>query len=61
MLNETINPKPKPPTGPRQSGQYISSPRALTAVAIKNARAATETLTPGPLAQAIAKKKKKGY
>lgn len=62
MIGEVFNPKAKPLIGPRQSGQQISDPRMLAAIAIKNARAASQTLAPSPLAQAIAaKKKKRGY
>lgn len=60
-LGETFNPKAKPATGYRQSGQAVTNPRALAAIAIKNARAASQTLAPSPLAQAIAKKRKKAY
>ena len=62
LLNESFNPKPKPPIGPRQSGQTVTNPRALAAIAIKNSLANNAVLNqPSPLAQAINKRKKKGY
>ena len=61
MLNQQFNQKPAPPTGPRQQGQPVTNPRMLAAIAIKNNQAASQTLSPSPLAQAIAKKKKRQY
>lgn len=60
MLNEVFNPKPRPTPGPKQGGQVVTNPRALAAIAIKNATANTAQLNPpNALAQALAAKKKK--
>lgn len=62
LLNESMNPKPTPLSGPRQSGQTVTNPKALAAIAIKNSLANNQVLQPGqmsPLAQAINKRKKK--
>lgn len=59
MLNQNFNPKPKPLAGPRQSGQTVSNPKAILAIALKNNAANNAAMAPSPLAQAIAKRKKK--
>ncbi len=62
MLNQNFNSRSKIAAGPKQSGQVVTNPRALAAIAIKNSQAGNSTLAPSPLAQALAKKKKsKGY
>lgn len=61
MLNQSFNARSKQPTGPKQSGQVVTNPRALAAIAIKNSQTANSTLAPNPLAQALAKKKKQKY
>lgn len=60
MLNQIFNKKLPPTPGPKQAGQVVTSPRSLTAIAIKNATANTAQLNPpNALAQALAAKKKK--
>ncbi len=62
MLNQKFNAPAQKPVGPRQSGQTVTNPRALAAIAIKNSLANNAALNqPSPLAQAINKRKKKGY
>lgn len=62
MLNQVFNGKLPPTPGPKQSGQAVTSPRSLAAIAIKNSTANTAVLNPpNALAAALsAKKKKKG-
>lgn len=59
MLNEDFNTKSKSVSGPKQSGQTVSNPRAILAIALKNNAANNSTLAPDSLAQAINKRRKK--
>jgi len=61
LLNESFNPKVKPIAGPRVSGQTVTDPRMLAAIALKNSANTNTALGANPLGQALAKRKKKGY
>lgn len=62
MLDESMDVKPgkRLPATPRYAGQNVFNPRAQVMMALKNNAYMSQPMAQNPLAQALAKKKKKG-